>query len=197
VTRGVVRAVAQAWADRVTEHLQKGVEAILAAGRAMLDAKAELEHGEWERMFQDHPNAVARPIPMSHNSGTVYMKIASHPILSKGDHGHLLPPSWRTLYELTKVPEKRLERAIERGLVTPDLERKDVKLLMPPKRAPAEPSQESNTLSASSGEPTPWTTVRDGLAQALDGYLAVEDENVETQTAQVRTLWGEARRHTD
>jgi hypothetical protein len=33
------------------------------------------------------------------------MMIADHPVLSKRAHVHVLPPSWRTLYELTKVPE--------------------------------------------------------------------------------------------
>ena len=33
------------------------------------------------------------------------MAIAEHPAISNTNHGSYLPPSWGTLYELTKVPE--------------------------------------------------------------------------------------------
>jgi hypothetical protein len=40
------------------------------------------------------------------------MKIASTDALSKPAHVQLLPPSWGTLYELTKLPEDKLEVAL-------------------------------------------------------------------------------------
>jgi hypothetical protein len=36
------------------------------------------------------------------------MAIADNPVLSKANHGSVLPPSWRTLYELTKLPAPKL-----------------------------------------------------------------------------------------
>jgi hypothetical protein len=35
-----------------------------------------------------------------------------HPVLTKPDHGRVLPPSWRTLYELTKLEPKLLEAEV-------------------------------------------------------------------------------------
>jgi hypothetical protein len=55
------------------------------------------------------------------------MAIAQHPILANRTHGSVLPPSWRTLYELTKVPDSELQRALEDGRVHPGLERRDVR----------------------------------------------------------------------
>jgi len=54
------------------------------------------------------------------------MKIAEHPVLSNTNHGSFLPTSWRTLYELTRIPEPVLERAIADGMVHPAMERKHV-----------------------------------------------------------------------
>ncbi len=60
-------------------------------------------YGDWQRMFAGHPKAVKHPIQCSASTARCLMIIAQHPGL-KRDHGHVLPPSWRTLYELTKVP---------------------------------------------------------------------------------------------
>jgi hypothetical protein len=34
------------------------------------------------------------------------MTVAKHPIISNRNHGSVLPPSWRTLYELTKLSNR-------------------------------------------------------------------------------------------
>lgn len=78
--------------------------------------------GEWERMFQDHPQAVARPVPFGIDKAQMLMVISRHPLLSKADHGRCLPSSWRTLYELTKVPEPVLRKALTDGTIHPALE---------------------------------------------------------------------------
>jgi hypothetical protein len=43
-----------------------------------------------------------------------------------------LPPSWRTLYELTKLPD--LEKRLQAGEVTPDIYRNDHAVLLTAKR---------------------------------------------------------------
>ncbi len=52
------------------------------------------------------------------------MDIAEHPALSNRAHVHVLPASWGTLYELTKLPPETLEAKIEEGAITPKTERK-------------------------------------------------------------------------
>ena len=46
------------------------------------------------------------------------MLLAQHEVISKSCHWHALPPSIRTLYELTQIrPEQRLLKLIEKGRV--------------------------------------------------------------------------------
>jgi hypothetical protein len=54
------------------------------------------------------------------------MKIARNSVLSNTDHGRYLPSSWRTLYQLTKLSNERLEDLIDTGVIHPGLERKEV-----------------------------------------------------------------------
>lgn len=43
------------------------------------------------------------------------MAIHDNPILSNAAHGQHLPPSWYTLYELTKLPAPFVEDMLETG----------------------------------------------------------------------------------
>jgi hypothetical protein len=52
--------------------------------------------------------------------------VAEHPKLSNATHVSLLPPSWGTLYALSKLPLATLKARLADGSITPKLERKDV-----------------------------------------------------------------------
>jgi hypothetical protein len=117
------------WATRINDHLDAAVAAIIATGRELVAAKAALKHGDWERMFTGHPRAVADPVRLSVNTAQRLMAIANHPVLSKAAHGQCLPSSWRTLYELTKLPERELERALDEGEITPETTREEASAL--------------------------------------------------------------------
>ncbi len=129
-TPQVIESSAEQWADRIRGELRRTVESIVETGRLLLKTKSDLAHGEWGRMFEE------RLIPISQDTAGCYMRIAAHPLLSNSDHGRNLPPSWRTLYELTKVPEPTLINAFKDGLITPEMERRHVAALLPPKPAP-------------------------------------------------------------
>jgi hypothetical protein len=62
-----------------------------------------------------HVQAVARPVPFGVRTAERYMAVAAHPLLSKATHGSSLPPSWRTLYDLSRLPEPTLRQALDRG----------------------------------------------------------------------------------
>lgn len=113
---------AQAWADRVNKRMAASVAAVIEVGRELAAARAALEHGEWSRMFA----GVERPVQFSMNTANRLIAVAKHPVLSNGAHGHRLPSSWRTLYELTKLSEPVLLVAISGGRVHADMERQDV-----------------------------------------------------------------------
>jgi hypothetical protein len=118
---------AEQWASQVCAQLGKSVEAIIEVGRLLVKAKADLPHGEWGRLFEDGL------VPFSIDTAQRLMAIAMHPALSNAAHARYLPPAWGTLYELTKVEPKRLTAAFKDGLITPDMSRKTVTALLPPK----------------------------------------------------------------
>jgi hypothetical protein len=117
---------AQDFADVVARYLDRIAEDTITIGTLLIEAKTKVAPGEWGRMFRDHEHAVARPIPFGIRTGQMLMKIAEHPVLSDTNHGSHLPTSWRTLYELTKLPEPLLEKALAEGHVHPGMERRHV-----------------------------------------------------------------------
>src|SRR5215467_5758063 len=103
--------------QQLTELRVNDVENIIKRGKLLIEAKEELEHGSFEATVKRH---------MSADTAQMLMAIARNPILTKTDHGRLLPPSWRTLYELTKLDNDVLIASIKDGTINPKMERKDV-----------------------------------------------------------------------
>jgi hypothetical protein len=84
------------------------------------------------------------------------MKIAKHPVLSNAAHAPFLPSSWSTLYELTKLPTKKLEAKLEDGTITAETERKQVRALI------------SSPSSSKKQTPPPKPTPEEQLLAMLD-----------------------------
>lgn len=122
----------QIWARFIGAKAESAVASIIDCGRALIAAKVELGVGDWGRMFADSETPVLHPIPFTVRSASRLMAIASNPILTDVARGPLLPASWRTLYELTKLPNDRLEESFKRGEITPDMTREEVRRLVNP-----------------------------------------------------------------
>jgi Protein of unknown function (DUF3102) len=144
----VTKGTAERWAGQICTQLSKSVEAIIATGRLLVEAKADLDHGEWGRMFE------AKLIPLSQDAAEMFMKIAQHPRLSNSEQVRNLPSSYTTLYELTKLPDKALDKAFKEGRITPAMERKEVQALMPVARSarPAPSLRASTRARATYGD---------------------------------------------
>jgi hypothetical protein len=126
----VVGKTRRQFAEEIGRAWQKSVENIIETGRLVAQAKNGLQHGEFTAMIETD-------LPFAPNTAQRLMAIATHPVLSNTAHGPLLPPSWRTLYELTKLPEQILEEKIADGTINPGMERKDVAdLIRPPSERP-------------------------------------------------------------
>jgi hypothetical protein len=127
----IAQSIANTWREHVkliSEAWQKGVGSIVETGQRLIEAKNELEHGQFETMIENK-------LPFTPSTAQRLMKIAANPILAKPAHAQALPPSWGTLYELTKLPERKLVAKLEDGTINPKSARKDIiKLLPPPKR---------------------------------------------------------------
>jgi DNA methylase/Protein of unknown function (DUF3102) len=118
-----VRHTPDEWAALIRADLAQAVAGFIAAGLHLIEAKADMDHGEWLPW-------VERELPIGVNMADRLMKIARHAVLANSDHGQNLPPSWQTLYELSRLTPPQLEHAIEIGEVHPKLERSEAKELV-------------------------------------------------------------------
>jgi hypothetical protein len=89
---------------------------------------------------------IAADLPFESSTATRLMAIARHPWISNPAHAQLLPDSWPTAYELTKLPNDALEKAKENGDINPRMSRREATALVreavPPKPKRKKPEQE-------------------------------------------------------
>jgi hypothetical protein len=149
-----------AHAARISAAWGKMVESIIATGHALIDAKADLEHDEFTAM-------VEKKLPFGPNTAQRLMKIANNKQLANPGHAQLLPPSWMTLVELTKLPDDVLAAALGDGTITAKMERKDVAAL----RAPSPPGMAKKSVASTAAVKKTET-----LAELADVALAIGHE---------------------
>jgi len=121
-----------AWACQIRARWNMAVSDIIATGQLLIDAKAELPHGEFEAM-------VVEDLGWSPRTAQRLMAVATHPVLANATHVSLLPAAWGTLAELARLEPEVLTAAIERGDVRPDMKRAEVARLL----RPAEPEPDA------------------------------------------------------
>jgi len=114
-----VGASAQAWAARITACWRASVEAILEVGRLLEAAKEALPHGEFGKMVETE-------LPFGDRTAQMLMAIAADPQISNPKFISHLPANWGALYELStlELSEEQFEAGIEKGSISPDLDRK-------------------------------------------------------------------------
>ncbi len=95
-------ASADDFADAIAERWQDSVLAIIDVGKLLLGAKHALPHGEFGPMIESDR------VPFGERTARRLMAIAGHLLLADRTHASDLPPSWMTVYELTKVPDDAL-----------------------------------------------------------------------------------------
>jgi Protein of unknown function (DUF3102) len=108
------RRSAEEFVRLITDRRTDAVENLVAIGQHLRAAKEELDHGEFGPML--------KRIKFSEGTARKYMAISAHPVISNRSNWNALPPSWTTLYELTKLPPDVLEARIADGTITPDFE---------------------------------------------------------------------------
>jgi hypothetical protein len=112
-------ASAHEWAARISACWRASFEGILETGRLLAAAKAALQHGDFGKMIE-------ADLPFKANTAQRLMAIAADERISNAAHAPLLPPVWSTLYELTKLDDDQFEAGIAKGVIRPDMERKEV-----------------------------------------------------------------------
>lgn len=97
------------------------VEGILRCGKRIIEAKEDLDHGQFGAMIE-------LDLPFNRQTAFKLMTIArDHRFVSHGKH---LPPAWTTLYELTKVDDDDFYAAIEAHVICPEMQRRHVRKVL-------------------------------------------------------------------
>jgi hypothetical protein len=124
--------------EAVRSALARSVEGVLDAGRHLIRAKGQVDHGEWESWCRESAG-------VSPQTALKLIKVAGHPVLSNPAHVRYLPQSWGTLAVLAQARAETVEAAIKLGDITPDMTREQAAAkirewdpeLARPKAAPA------------------------------------------------------------
>src|SRR5262245_20891525 len=104
---------------KVTASWRRSLGAIFRTGDWLLTAKQELPHGEFTQMIE-------RDLPFGERVAQRLMAISDCAWLREPTRESVLPLSWTILYQLSRLPERELDRLLRQELITPDLERDDV-----------------------------------------------------------------------
>jgi hypothetical protein len=114
---------------RFRKALKKSVEGIIEAGQVLIDAKNELEHGQFidwvvnDLRFRIRKDG-SRPADL--RKAQMLMFLARNEVISNACHWHAFPPSPRTLWELTQIrPKQRLLELIANGAINSGMTREE------------------------------------------------------------------------
>jgi hypothetical protein len=175
-------------AAAISATWQKSVAAVFETGRLLVEAKDTLEHGTFESM-------VNLKLPFGRRTAERLMAIVDHPVISKATHASLLPSSWMTLYELTKVEPEALREAFEDGTINPKMERSDVIEL----RGMTKPRKSKFPKSKTDPYARCISMTSSNVEEAIDFLFRMRDSTEERAQLflGLRTLLDNLERHTD
>ena len=114
---------------RFRNALKKSVEGIIEAGRVLIEAKDELEHGQFiDWVVNDLRFGIRKDGSRVADlrKAQMLMFLARNEVISNACHWHAFPPSLRTLWELTQIrPKQRLLELIANGTINPGMTREE------------------------------------------------------------------------
>lgn len=108
---------ASEWVEVIKDDLGRAVEGIVSAGKHLIAAKADVNHGEWLPMLKE--------IGISSGYAGKLMRISRQ--FANSSYESNLPNNVTVLYELSGLPPEEVESGIESGAITPDMKIKDAK----------------------------------------------------------------------
>lgn len=147
VTEGELVLSRAEYADRIGTRWRDSVAAVIDTGKMLIEAKRSLPHGEFEAMARND-------LPFGERTARRLMSVASDERIVNRTHGSDLPPSWRTLYALTRLDDETFERALHEGIIRPDMQRKEAEEL----RQSAQQQVSEEPRSTTHDEPEPPQT---------------------------------------
>lgn len=118
------------WVEVIRDDLGRAVEGIVSAGKHLIAAKADVNHGEWLPMLKE--------IGISDGYARKLMSIGRNGAISNRSHGNDFPTAMRALYELSRLDPEDIESGIESGDINPDMTIKDAKNYAQPEQPVSE-----------------------------------------------------------
>jgi hypothetical protein len=110
------------WARQISTAWRSSIEAVFECGRLLIAAREgrhRLDHGNFLKMIHED-------LPFGERTAQRLMEIVRDTRLTNPTHGSLLPQSWRSLYELTRLSDDQFATAIRDGLIRPDMRRSEI-----------------------------------------------------------------------
>ena len=131
------------YAEEFNGFLRNSVQTIIEAGRTLVKAKEALAHGEFTDMLEHDllvgPRTAQKLMAVGQDERLTNTNIWTH-----------LPPTWTTLYELTRLDDETLETAAKDGKINPDMLGKDAKALNPVNQRAKEQDGERRAMNTPS-----------------------------------------------
>jgi hypothetical protein len=100
------------WAEAIRLDLVAGTASYINAGRKFLQAKQALK-----RTNGSFIHLVTDLLGYDLDTAERWMEIARHPVLSDSANSRILPTAWTTLYTLSRIPPKLLQKHVVDGTV--------------------------------------------------------------------------------
>ena len=113
-----------AWVEDISTAWARGAAGTLELARIVAKARANLEHGEWSRLWQN------QNVPFSKRKGEMLVVIGEAVGELNAQNSAHLPMAWNTLYYLARLGHARLKRLIEEGRVHSDLSLREARALL-------------------------------------------------------------------
>ena len=130
----------RAWGRSFNVVYQVGIAAIVTAGRILIEAKAEIPHGEWEGWLADHT-------PISGRTASTLMRIAGDANIlrysANRNRDSVLPDDKVVLAQLCGIEADQFDGLVEAGTIHPEMRRGDLRAALTAQRHTAAPALEN------------------------------------------------------
>lgn len=155
------------FAADIRREWTNALEATVAVGRRLNEAKEALPHGDYEAM-------VTNDLPFSTSTARKLREIAAFV-----DEGKVpldrLPEAMGTLYAIATLPEETRQQALDAGTIHPEVTRAEVAALKPPARPTDSPVEVIAPSALPALEPSPPRASRFAAALSLPWHTDPAD----------------------
>jgi hypothetical protein len=104
------------WIDKISRAWKGGPENTLALARLLHQARRNMEHGQWSRLWR------SERVPFSKRKAEMLVIVGQGLEEVNANNCSHLPSSWRTLYYIAQLGRELAERLIAEGRIHPRLQ---------------------------------------------------------------------------